>query len=272
MLTSFRHERKKIVRQRKWLGGIFCIALIMLIFRTPTQNILASFFQTIARPFWVLGDDATSVFSRFHFLLVRKQTLEQENAHLKDVIDRIALDAYSREQLRSENEALKRKFGRNSGRDLLLARVLSTPSSSPFDTLIIDVGKDMNVIPGMKIMSDGDFTLGEVSSVFNQSAVVTLYSSSGYELPALIGSSSIPVTLYGEGGGNFRVTLPKGTPVGIGDLVAIPSIAPEYVGTVEALVRPEGSSLQSLFIKWPFNINTISFVYVVTGFPVTEPQ
>ena len=140
--------------------------------------------------------------------------------------------------------------------------VLATPGRSSFDTLIIDAGDVDGVFVGMRVFTDGDFVIGEVSIVFHHSAVVTLYSTPGTELSVTVGTSSIPAISYGQGGGNFLVTLPKGVPVHAGDMVDIPALAPEYAGVVDAVERPKGSSLQNIYLKWPANMNDLKWVYL----------
>lgn len=265
MLISSRHDRHIIRRRQRILAGVLFLALCLLVFRTSAENVLSGIFHRIASPIWLLGSYVGDRLKEDQYYFSSKEALYRENILLKETLDLVALEAYSREELRSENTALKEMLGRPQGRALLLARVLATPGNSPYDTLIIDVGTRDGIIPGMKVMSDGDFELGVVSEVYYGSAVATLYSSYGNELPVTIGASSTPAMLYGEGGGGFRAILPKGVSVNEGDLVRIPAIAPTYAGVIRTVSRPEGSSLQAVFLRWPMNINTIRYVYVVTG-------
>jgi cell shape-determining protein MreC len=127
---------------------------------------------------------------------------------------------------------------------------------------VLDVGKDDGVMVGMQVFTDGDFVLGEITQIFGHSAVATLYSASGNQLTAYIGATSTPTTAYGVGGGNFRAVLPKGIDIAIGDTVDIPSLAPAYLGLVEAVVRSEHSSLQEIYFRWPINLTALRYVYI----------
>jgi len=264
MITGFRHERQKRAAQKRWLAyaAIFVVALIFL--RTPLSVAFSSFFATLARPFWV-AENSALVWAKDvaqHFSL--KQSLIRENARLNDALDSVLLEAYSRERLRAENEELKTALGRADERELLLARVLATPGRSPYDTLVIDVGSDHGLREGMKVSIDGDFAVGAVSRVAKKSAVVELFSSYGNELSVTVGTSSLPAIAKGEGGGNFRITLPKGVSIAVDDLVAIPSFAPQYIGAIEAIEHREGGSLQDLYIRVPFNTHELVWVFVDT--------
>lgn len=274
MITSFRYDRQQQTKRRKLLSALILFLFVLFFFRTPVANVTSSFFLTIARPFFVANNSVREWLTDGRAFLSSKESLVAENKRLKEALDSVSLGAYSREELRSENEHLKAILGRASGRTLLLAHVLATPGRSPYDTLILDVGQSKGVASGMKVFVPGDFAIGEVSKETNESATVTLYSSYGSELPVVMSSSSVPTLAKGIGGGNFRITLPKDVPVAPGDLVHIPAIAPEYVGVVEAVDSPEGSSLRDIYLKWPFNVNELTWVYIATaeGVPVSAQK
>ncbi len=262
-LTGFRHDKDKTLKRRKILGVVLLFAVLMLIFRTPVEGWLSGAFQFVGRPLWGAQASVRDMVESGGYLLRSRASLAKENTALRHSIDLIAIEAHSRERLRTENEELKSMLGRHSGRDFLLARVLYTPGGVPYDTLVLDVGENHGVAAGMRVYIDGDFILGEVEKVFARSAVVTLYSSSGNELPVIVGTSTVPTTAYGVGGGNFRVMLPRGVPAKVGDLIGIPDLAPTYLGTIDAIERPEGSSLQAIYFKWPLNIFEQEWVYVL---------
>lgn len=266
MITSFRHDNEKKIRRRKILGVFLVLALFILVFRTPVEEELAGVFHFVARPFLSMANSVTDSLAGTRSYFSSKRSLLEENVRLQDALDMVAAESYSREVLRSENEALKSVLGRHTARSLLLARVLASPGRAPYDTLIIDVGEHIGVAVGTPVLVDGDFAVGEVTQVFGESAVVTLYSSSGNELPVTVGSSSVPTIAYGVGGGNFRIVLPRGVPVSEGDMIEIPSLAPLFAGVVDAISKQSGGSLQEIYFKWPMNVHTLRFVYL----PVSE--
>lgn len=262
MITGFRHERQRQAKRWKLLGSLLFFVFLLFFFRTQVASMLSSFFGTVARPIFLANSFAREQLTEWRKMLSFKDSLIAENKYLKETLDTVSLEAYSREKLRAENEQLKAALGRASGRPLLLARVLATPGRSPYDTLILDVGWNEGAATGMKVFVDGDFAIGEVSKVMKKSSIVTLYSSYGNEFSVTIGSSSIPALAKGIGGGNFRIALSKDVPIFPGDLVNIPAIAPEYAGVVAAISHQEGSSLQDIYFNWPFNVNELTFAYV----------
>ena len=261
MITSFRQDNR---RKQKRLQIVILLSLLLsllLVLKTPVSNMLGGVLHFVGAPFWKADSRVAEWFHEESILITSKKTLLAENDRLKDIIDRTALDAYSYTLLREENDMLKEKLGRKPEKEFLLARVLATPGQSPFDTLVIDAGSEEGISLHMRIFTDGDFVIGEVTTVFQHSAVVTLYSAPGGTLAGVLAKDGTPVTLSGEGGGNFLITLPRGSSVAVGDLVDVPALAPEYAGVVEAVDRPEGESLAYVYLKLPMNIYQLKWVY-----------
>ncbi len=262
MITSFRHDKARVRKRRQFITAFLFFAVLVFLARGPLSGVLGGALHIIGRPFWSakmnIAEHSGGLFSLFR----SKAILVEENKKLESALDLVATEAHSREYLRAENAELKAVLGRDSESQLGLARVLASPGVSSYDTLVIDTGEEHGVIEGMDVFVDGDFKIGTITSVFRRSAVVTLFSSPGTELEVNIGTSSIPTIAHGAGGGNFRVTLPEGATIVLGDIVELPALSPEYVGVVDAIDRPTGSSLQTIFVKLPFNLFTLKWVYV----------
>jgi cell shape-determining protein MreC len=263
-LKSFRTDRMGVMRRRKLFVTLAVLVTAVILFRGPLSGIGGATVQFVARPFWDVGSGVSGTIAGMATYFSSKRSLEEENRRLSETLDLVAAEAATRDRLRIENDELKSALGRAVENELILARVLSGPSRSPYDTLVIDIGTDAGLAEGMRILYDGDFAIGEVTSVYAHSAVVTLYSSPDITLPVTVGTSSTPAEAEGAGGGSMRITVPSGLAVVVGDAVEIPSLSPTYLGIVEAIDEPEGSSLAHLYVAWPFNVYGLKWVYVAT--------
>src|SRR3989344_3200481 len=262
-LTGFRHDNEKKAQRKKTLLVLVALVLLIVVFHSPLEGVFSGVSQYVARPFFIARANVVDYFSITRSYFSSKKTLMSKNAELRSAIDLLLAEAYSREVYRKENEALKSVLGRDTTHSsLLLSRVLASPGRAPYDTLIIDAGSNLGVVVGTPVQSDGNFVIGEVTKVYAASAIVTLYSSSGNELPVTVGSSSIPTIAYGVGGGNFRIILPKGILVLKRDVIEITSLTPLFAGVVEEAYSPEGSSLQEIYFKFPMNVHELRFVYL----------
>jgi cell shape-determining protein MreC len=261
MTTSFRHDRNKSTRARniKIAGALIFLSIFLL---SPASHFLSGAIHQVARPIWYTRDFFTQTFRTTIDGFRSKQALAEQNRVLQDRIAEQEATALLNASIRVENESLREKLGRHSEEDLILARVIAAPGITAYDTLIIDAGSNLGLIPGLRISADGDYAIGTIREVYRNSSVVELYSTPGKELDVTIGTSSISGVAHGEGGGNFVVQLPKAVPVGVGDPVKIPMLAPTFIGTIEGIDRPDVSSFQTLYLRLPFPVSNITTVYV----------
>lgn len=262
MITSFRHDEQKKKKRRRTLIAILLLSLLTLTVRGPVANTLGGVLAYFGKPFWSIRDSVALHYQSVATALSSKSSLEAENAHLRQVLSEVALEAYSRDQLRVENDQLKEMLGRKSEYTFTLGRILASPPISPYDTLLIDIGDSQGVFVGMPAFSQGDFKVGEVTRVWSKTALVTLYSAPNTQLTVMVSTSSIPAVAWGIGGGNIRAILPRGVTIKEGNLVSIPAISPSYAGTVDAIDRPEGSSLEAIYIRLPFDVYKESWLYL----------
>lgn len=272
MIVSFRHDQQRVSRRRRFLAALFVVSLVMFLARVPLSNVLGGLLSTLGAPLWNLRDTLSEKTAQTRALFSSKVVLAEENARLRSEIDAIIVESLSRDALREENVLLKEQLGRFIGQTVIVARVLSAPGSSPYDTFVIDAGEAHGLSLGMEVYGDGDFVIGEITKVWKESSVVTLYSAPEASVSVSIGTSSIPAIAHGVGGGNFRVTLPKGLPVIPGDLVEMPALSPTYLGVVGGVARPEGSSLQVVFTSLPFNIYQQRLVFVTVPKEALSPE
>lgn len=272
MIVSFRHDQQRVSRRRRFLAALFVVSLVMFLARVPLSNVLGGLLSTLGAPLWNLRDTLSEKTAQTRALFSSKVALAEENARLRSEIDAIIVESLSRDTLREENVLLKEQLGRFVGQTVIVARVLSAPGSSPYDTFVIDAGEAHGLSLGMEVYGDGDFVIGEITKVWKESSVVTLYSAPEASVSVSIGTSSIPAIAHGVGGGNFRVTLPKGLPVIPGDLVEMPALSPTYLGVVGGVARPEGSSLQVVFTSLPFNIYQQRLVFVTVPKEALSPE
>lgn len=263
MLISDRHDRAR--QKKRFIYGVtaFVIFVILFFSRGFFGGPVGGALSVVFRPVWILRAAVSETVSGWLSIITAKERLQEENRSLREELDMIALEAYERDLLVEENSSLKEMLGRTDERDLILATVLVRPADSAYDTIVLDVGSLNGVFPGARVYTDGNFLLGEAAVVHGHTTIVKLYSSPGTELAVLVGSSTpVAATAYGQGGGNFRIALPRGTDIVPGDAVLVPSIGPTFSGIVDHVETTESSSFASIFFKLPINWSTLRYVYV----------
>ena len=188
------------------------------------------------------------------------------------------------QSLQTENEYLRSLLGKTpENSNMILAGVIERPPRTPFDSLVLDIGADQDILEGDMVFSDGFYAIGTISSVSNHSSIVTLFSSSGQKIDALINSpiegakdaspaststplrskdTLNPVVVEGRGGGNFYIKLPKNIKVKAGDPVIWPSTETIVLGAVEVVDSSEGDAYSQVYFKSPINMNSLRYVQI----------
>ena len=183
------------------------------------------------------------------------------------------------QSLQTENDYRRSLLGKTPvNSDMILAGVIERPPRTPFDSLVLDIGSDQEILEGDMVFSDGQYAIGTISSVSDHTSTVTLFSSSGQKIDALINSpvegskdnststkvtdSLNPVTVEGRGGGNFYIKLPKNIKVKAGDPVVWPSTETIILGSVEIVDSGEGDAYSQVYFKSPINMNSLRYVQI----------
>lgn len=246
MKMTYLSKTNSTAKKRK-LAFVFLLATLFAISRFAFAGELSGSLASLSIP----------------FLNFKNSVLHNpERSELKAKIAELEAKLQTQEMIQKENEELKGILGRKEGRNLTLAVAISKPSVSPFDTLMIDIGQDKNIQEGKFVYTGGSIAIGRVSEVYEHSSKITLFSSPDQRYLVSIGPNHIQATSTGQGGGNFKVTLPQGVDIKEGDEIVIPSITPFLFGRVEKVSQGDQPSFVNIYFKSPVNINELYYVEV----------
>jgi cell shape-determining protein MreC len=279
MPTNFRQERMVKEQRQKIYGALFLILIIILLGRGPVLGAIGRLGHFIGLPFWhgasVIEGTSESIIG----LTRTRASLISENATLQSQIELSDLQSKSYAAVLAENEHLKELMGREAKEQTVLARVLSRPPLEVYDTFVIDVGMYDGVSAGALVYGKGSFVIGTISRVMDRSAVVTLASAPGETRSVIVKEASSDMgsasgtsdtmtenhnlVFTGIGGGGFRAQVPKQLHIAPGTIMALPTLAPSFIGVVTTEHVPEDGSLKEIYGTLPFGINSLEWVKVV---------
>jgi cell shape-determining protein MreC len=218
--------------------------------------ILAVWRQPLTYVFWLVAEPV---------LHVGQESAQSEVERLRAEIAALNVQLADRELLYDENLRLKERLGRVPPETkTLLATVLLRPPGTPYDTFILDVGRDMGVAVGDLVFAGGSVVIGKITEVYGSTARTTLFSAPGAKHEALIFSEggSVPIALEGQGAGSFVGKIPQGTPVEAGQTVVFSNIMPVLAASVSYVEAREGESFQTVYMHMPINPFTLRYVEV----------
>lgn len=239
--------------------SIFVVVIILLNFLAPHS--LTKTVHWAGYPFWSLGENIRdSIYKTSNFFKTKK-TLISENKFLQEENTKLKINLLNQEMIKKENEKLNLILNRNKNGDIILGYVISWPPSSPYDTLIIDIGSKQGVEKKDRVFFN-DLVIGEIYDVFDNTSLVYLFSTNGSKLNVLL-SGKTPVVAEGIGGGNFIIKVPKDVVVNNGDKILLPGSLLNPIGFVEYVEAKSSDASQNVFFKSPFNIFEIKEVQVL---------
>lgn len=260
---SYLDDRKKEKARKK----IFLVLVLILIFFvlsfTGVFSRMGNFFHFIGKPAWKTknnveeGLENSSMLRTKKYVFSQNLKLEEENQSLKNKM----LDY---EILERENIEIKRLLNRiESPSEYFLARVLVKPNKSPYDTIVIDIGKDKELYYGEKVFVLPNFPIGEIVEIYKDTALVKLYSSPDEVTSGEIDIIGASVDLIGRGGGNFEMTIPKDLSVEAGVSVVVPGLNSKILATVVDTISETKDPTNKIILKTPVNISELKWVQVL---------
>jgi cell shape-determining protein MreC len=264
MKTILRAQHKRARRsavQKTIFAVLFLGAVGLLNFFHV--NPFGGIAQSVGSSVWQAKEVAQREMNDFYQLFKSKQQLVDEKHALKQqIIDDQHL-SISNTALREENAELKQMLGRDIENRAILASVLSRPNTSPYDTLIIDIGAKDNVHVGDEVIALGDFIVGYVSKVFRDTSHVTFYSSPGVKTNVFIGENNIPATAEGRGANNFVVQVPRDAVVEEGDIVTLANFDTQIFAVVDTIIANSADAFKTILFSNPVNVFNTKWIQVI---------
>ena len=169
-----------------------------------------------------------------------------------------------RNSLYQQNLELKQLLGRSTLNHTVLGEVLMRPPGIPYDTLVVDIGKNGGVVPGALVFAGGTSVIGTVSDVYDTTSRVSLFSAPGESYQALLGGS-IPISLSGQGAGSMSGEVPANTVVAVGDPVTLQGALSAFAGSVSYIQQVSGSSFMTLYVQLPVDLFSLQYVEIETA-------
>ncbi len=201
------------------------------------------------------ADNIRDGFSSKRALILKINELENEIASNYEASLESAL-------LREENEALKAEFGRLPAAKGTLARVLTAPNRSFYDTMIIDAGSAAGIAMGQIAYAFESIAIGTVASVEENRATVQLFSAPNRETAGTAEGSDVSITLIGRGAGEYEVRMPRDLHFEIGETVSLQSVHMAMLARIEKIATDPRDPFQRLLAKAPVNLAALKFVVV----------
>jgi cell shape-determining protein MreC len=222
-----------------------------------------SFFTTTAVPVWKVSGVVAAGFQNVAGFFSSKSSLVSQVSVLQNQIASLELKQADYDAVSKENQDLKNLFGQTTNPDgRVLARVLSKPPQSPYDTFVLSAGSGSGVAVGDKVYISDTVLIGEVADVTAKTSIVNLFSKSGITNTLTDERTGAGYSVSGEGGANMSIQAPKDADILWGDTFSYPTLATSVVGSVFYIDQSAQSSFKTVFIRVPGNVFQTEWVFV----------
>ena len=260
---TYRQDNEQQKKRIRIFLSVIVIALVFFYQHKIFPGLFGGFSQ-VAVPVLSAGESLKeNTGNGLDALFLFKSALLRENKNLKEKLAGAEIASLERDRLIAENLELRMILGRAGEEKILLANILARPNQSPYDILILDVGKNNGVSEGAPVLAYGNMVIGRVADVSDKSSRAVLFSSPKEENDGIIIGKNIPLKLTGTGGGNFTTKVPRGILVEKGDQVISIGLPSHILGVVEDVSVDPRDPYQSILLRSPVNIYELRFVEIV---------
>lgn len=258
MKTNYRPRSNTPYRKRTLL------ALLLLAVFGLGAIILRRPLQLAGGPIWQGRAALFEGWGNFKAVFSSKETLQNENAALKEQLASYDNLILSCRAVISSRDDLLSAFGRSASSTRVASSVLVHPPETIYDLLVLDAGEREGIKIGDTVRLPQGGAIGRVSEVAAHTSKATLYTSDGVKTEAILERNQIPLTLTGRGGGNFEASLPRDVAIMAGDKILSPEIRSEMIGIVGDVSAAATDSFQHILIRSPENMYTLRFVIITS--------
>lgn len=234
------------------------LGILISIFPVGIKNI----FNTIAKPIWSIGDFSKNSFGNIYSFFSLQNNLVLKNKNLEEQVNTLNMQVVDYDAVLKENQDLKAMYGRKNDNERILARVLSKPPQSPYDTLVVDTGLNYDIKVGDMVYMSDNIIVGEVVSVTSNTSMIQLFSSGDRRTQITLERTGATYEVIGQGGANFTIEAPKDADILWGDVFTYPGIVSSVIGSVYYIDSNSQSSFKTIFIKIPGNIFQSKWVFI----------
>jgi len=241
---------------------LLLIILFLLIFGGLIFRPLSNVFLGSAGGVFLVNTKVGQSFSLTVDFFKTKKSLVHENQDLRNSLRETRQELFAfqmqQESLLGLNSVVPTEIDENF---LSPVRVVASPGFLPYDVLLLSFS-DTTPLIGQKIQIRDTISLGEIVAVSGSSAKARLYSSAGVTRRVLVGRENIPAVAYGQGGGNFKITLPRVLEIEELTPVFLQSDPSKVIGLVRKVEKTPENPSQIIYVRVPVNIYTLKWVSV----------
>ncbi len=259
------HNRKN--KKFWWPIGLTVLVIILVsVLGSFARDLLSGPVIFFTKPLWQGSDNLGTFLSvQASGLGQTRQALLFENKNLREEVNKFKNLLLAKKNVEADNNKLRAILGRAGETEKpLVARVIFLPNFVPYNNLLLDIGQKNCTRPfkvGDLVVADGVVLVGKIVSIDDEYSKVKLLSAET-KLAVIIGDKNVPGLAVGSGAGNFTISLPKDTPIFVGDRVRVPLLNNYLIGLVGHIEKVASRPTQTVLVRTPVNLFQLKWLEI----------
>ncbi|NCU28849.1 MAG: rod shape-determining protein MreC [Candidatus Moranbacteria bacterium] len=256
-------DKNQIRKNKKFFKKTVFLFLFFIITALGAWSFLGGPVNIISRPLLLSGNWISQGFDNLGFYFNSKESLSKENDFLTEENFSLKARLENYEIIEKENLDLKQTLNRiKEPQNYILANILTKPNRSLYDSVILDIGKNHNVEIEDTAYAYGEIPIGRISEVYENSSLLTLFTSPGLKTEGFIDEVNASVELIGRGGGNFETVIPIDLILPNGTKVYIPGYDARVLARIIETISSPSDPFKKVILNSPVNIESLKWVQV----------
>lgn len=240
---------------------LLIVALFLMSFLWPTTRI--QIYRLIESPLLTMHTWYTHSISSSSALRTYMTTRANDSARITSLENHIE-DLENNLVFRNLSEALYATSTVDSSRGRIVVFPIVEDITTLYGSIIVSKGFTDDIKVGSPVYIRGRQVVCIIQEVYAKTSRCVLLSHHGASVAGVIvhGDETEMVTLTGDGGGNYQVTVPKESLAKVGDQVVYEKDQTLLLGTIAAIESDQQDVFVHIYVRGAYNPVTTSRLYV----------
>ncbi len=191
-----------------------------------------------------------------------RSTLATENKNLEIRVERLLNELALKDAIIRENTQAVNGKPIDSQAPVVVLYPIAEDSTKLYSTILLSKGYKDGIEKNSIVYIRGMQPACEIIEVFDKTSLCELFSKGNRKTEGVTSSSTMTLTLVGEGGGSFTSSIPKGMNVAVGETVYLRSNPMFTLGTVVMVKEDDQATGAKIYVKGEYNPITTSVFYL----------
>lgn len=249
-------------RKRKWKFFVLLAVFVIVCYFWPTIRIKV--YPKI-EPFIVSYSDSKNIITSFpsHIddYFTSREALRTRNDALLLTIERLENTLMEKDAIIKEKKLIE-DSGAPMPSNTIIMYPIMMDLTNVYSTLVLSKGFKDGVEEKSLIYLRGRQPVCIVAEVSDNTSICKLLSASGNVTEGVTSSSSLMLSLKGNGGGTFVADVLRDTDIKIGDVVYLASDQTMVLGTVSDVIKNNQATSWLVYVRGAYNPVTSSVFYM----------